>query len=169
MSRYNRAMSPLIAAVLLMVVVVGIGGVVMGIVRGFVTENKDMIDSKSDAMSCSRDVGLSVVDIDGTPQVCIGADYGYVIIENTGAIDIDDFQMVVMGTAGFYRNGSLNATMSFSPGETSEFNGSFNAASVGTVQQIKFIPKLKKSGSADYHYCTDVAYKYEGLIDCADL
>ena len=162
----KRAVSPLIATVLLLVVTVGIGAVVTGIVRGFVTENKATMESRAELVSCSTNVVIEILKIDLVPQVCNGSNYVDIILENTGAADIDDFQMVVLGDAGIYTNDSISINNPFTKGESQEFNGTFIASQVGGIEQVKFVPKLKKSGSAGYNYCTDVAVKYEGLQSC---
>ncbi len=164
MLRSKKGLSPLIAAVLLIVVVVGIGAVVTGMIRGMVTENKATIDSKSDEMVCSRDVVIGVLNVNSNPQICMGTDYVYAILENTGSATIDDFQLKVFGTTGIHTNESVNDTVNFAPGSSLEFNATF--ASVGAVQQVKIIPKLKKSGESGYNYCADTGITYESLEDC---
>lgn len=159
----KKAISPLIAAVLLIVVVVGIGAVVTGMIRGMVTDNKATIDTKSDEMVCSRDVVIDVLDVNSNPQMCKGTDYVYAILENTGSVTIDDFQLKVFGSTGIYTNDSVG-TGTFSTGSSLEFNATFS--SVGDVEQIKIIPKLKKTGAAGYNYCADVGITYETLEDC---
>jgi hypothetical protein len=160
----KKALSPLIAVVLLLVVAVGIGALVTGMVRNLVTDNQNTIDSKSDEMSCSRDVTVAVVEIDREPQICKGSNYIDAVLENTGATDVDDFQLSIFGDAGFYRNESIGGGDTFTQGEAQEFNGTFE--SVGTIQQVKLIPKLKKSGQSGYNFCNDVAITYEVLDDC---
>jgi len=161
----KRAVSPLIATVLLLVVTVSIGALVMGIVRGFVSDNKASMEGRAELISCSTNVVLEVLKVDGVPQVCKGTNYADIILENTGNADIDDFQMIVLGDAGVYNNDSVNAGVMVK-GATKELNASFNPGTVGNVEQVKFIPKLKKSGAAGYSYCTDVAVRYEGLESC---
>lgn len=160
----KKALSPLIASVLLIVVVVGIGAVVTGVVRGLITENKDTITSKDDEIACSRDVNIDVVKIDGVQQVCKGTGYIDVVLDNSGSAVIDDFQLVVMGDGGFARNESIGAG-AFAQGQAMELNATY-AGTVGTIQQVRFVPKLKKTGSADYIFCNDVAYKTESVPDC---
>ena len=161
----KKALSPLIAAVLLIVVVVGIGAVVTGIVRSTVSENQRTIEGKSDEMSCSRDVVIEVVKIDGEPQICKGSGYINAVLDNTGTVDIDDFQLKVFGTTGFYNNETL-ATGALSPGAAIEINGNFSQSAVGTVEQVQIVPKLRKTGATGYYFCADVAARYEGIADC---
>ncbi len=163
MLRNKKAVSPLIATVLLLVVTVGIGGVIVGIIRNYVTENRDVMDSKADELSCSRDVVLSVMLVDGVPQVCKGSNYINILLENTG-VKIDDFQFTVMGLSGFYRNESISAGSPMLNGETKEFNVMFTGITSDEIQQVKFTPKLKKKSSTGYNFCSDVAITYEEEI-----
>jgi hypothetical protein len=161
----KKALSPLIAAVLLIVVVVGIGAVVTGIVRSLVSENQETIRGKSGEMACSRDVAISVVRIDDEYQFCKGSDYINAVLENTGTTDIDDFQVIIMATSGFYNNDSLGPA-TFAVGAAGEFNATFSGITASDIQQVKIVPKLKKSGSSNYHFCADVAFKSELIPDC---
>ncbi|MBW2996937.1 hypothetical protein KY349_01200 [Candidatus Woesearchaeota archaeon] len=161
----KKALSPLIAAVLLIVVVVGIGAVVVGMTRGMVSDNQDTISQTDDRMSCSRDVVIQILKLDRDPQICKGSNYINVVIENIGTVDIEDFQLLTYGTTGVYNNESIGAG-TLSKGGALELNATYDTAQVGTLQQAKFIPKLKKSGATGYHFCSEVALKYEDINDC---
>ena len=54
LTKNKKAISPLIASVLLIVVVVGIGAVVTGIVRNYVTENKQTITEKAKPIKLNK-------------------------------------------------------------------------------------------------------------------
>ena len=163
----KKAVSPLIAAVLLIVVVVGIGSVVVGIVRNLVTENQATMSERDDMITCSRDVVIDVLQVNEDLQICKGSNYVYAIVENTGGVDIQDFQLVIFATSGMYLNDSISASNVFTKGEIQEFNGTFSGISASDIEQIKLIPKLKgTSGQQEYNVCFDVAIKYEDVVDC---
>ena len=159
----KKALSPLIAAVLLIVVVVGIGAVVAGIARNFVSENRDTVTQKQGEMSCSRDVALSVITINEDFQACIGSDYVYAILENEGS-DIDDFRLQVFHDSGIFANDSISADDVFTSGESQEFN--VTIGSLTGIVEIKFTPKLKKSGTSGYNYCSAITVKLSNLDAC---
>ncbi|MFH1064090.1 MAG: hypothetical protein V1729_03350 [Candidatus Woesearchaeota archaeon] len=167
MFKSKRALSPLIASVLLIVVVVGIGAVVTSMLRGMVQENKQTIESKSDQISCSSDVMVEVIRIDGISQICKGAGYIDVVLENAGG-EIDDFQLVVVGTTGIYTNDSIMGGKVFARGQAMELNGTFDTSVVasGNVIQAKFVPKLKKKSGGGFNYCFDVAIVATTMDDC---
>ncbi|MFC1741942.1 archaellin/type IV pilin N-terminal domain-containing protein [Nanoarchaeota archaeon] len=162
----KKGLSPLIAAVLLIVVVVSVGAIVTGLVRGLVTENQQTIASKSGEMECSRDVMVKIVEVNDELQVCKGSDYVYAIVENQGAAEIDDFQMVIMATTGFFSNDSVSPSMAFSPGAVTDLNVSFTGVSADDILQVKMVPKLKKGGTSKYFFCSDAAVKTESLLTC---
>ncbi len=160
----KRALSPLIAAVLLIVVVVGIGAVVTGIVRDLVSSNQKTISGKDDEMACSRDVDVDVIMIDGALQFC--EESGNIIVavvENKG-IGIDDFQMTVLGDAGIFKNDSVMPSETLAPGEAKELRSPYSG--VGDVEIVKFVPMLKKTGSSGHHFCSEVALTTEVLPAC---
>jgi FlaG/FlaF family flagellin (archaellin) len=164
MFRSKRAVEPLIAAVLLIVITVGIGAVVVGIVRNYIGENKAQIEGKSSEIACSRDVVLDVLEIDGVPQICNTSNYINIVMENQGT-QIDDMQLMVMGESGLYTNSSI-LTSAFTQGQTIEVNAGFNPAGLGPILQVKFVPKLKRPGSTTFNFCSDVALKFEDLKSC---
>ena len=163
--RSKRAISPLIAVVLLIVVVVGVGALVTGIVRNLVEEQKTQMRHQADMTSCSRDVVVTVITVDNEHQICMGNDYVNVVLENTGSIDIDDFQLMVFGTTGLYRNDSWGTGLAI--GDTAEVIMNFLDVARDDVEQIKIIPKLKKTGETGYYYCTETAIVYDGLDTCS--
>jgi len=162
MLRSKKALSPLIAGVLLIVVVVGIGAVVTGIVRGLITENQETIASKDNELACSTQVDVELVKIDGVPQICKGAAYVDLIVENNG-VEVQDFQLTILGSGGIFKNESVSTDNPLGTGQAREYNISFSGT--GSIEQIKFVPKLKARGSG-YNFCHEVAITYEDIPDC---
>lgn len=161
----KKAVSPLIAVVLLMVVVVGVGALIAGTVRNLVQENEDKMDSQIDQTACSRDVVVDLVRIDRDPQICLGTNFVDAVIENKGSVDIDDFQLMIFGTTGIVRNDSWN-NGTFSMGQSKQLNMTFSGISRSDIQQVKLVPKLNKVREAGYFYCLEAALTYEGVDDC---
>jgi flagellin-like protein len=160
----RKAISPLIATVILLVVTVGIGAVVTSMVRNYAQENKNTIDTKGAESACSRDVLVEIVTIDQVTQVCKGTGYIDFILENRGA-NIDDFKLMVFGATGFATNDSLN-NGTFAKGSSKEINFTYNPAGIGTIQEIKLVPKLKVPAKTSYFYCSEAALSFEGMEDC---
>ncbi|MBW2964454.1 hypothetical protein KY363_03255 [Candidatus Woesearchaeota archaeon] len=167
----RKGLSPLIAAVLLIVVVVGIGAVVTGIVRNYVTENKQTITEKASDMKCGVEVSLNVPTVNDQLLVCNGSSYVDVTLENTGSAAIDDIQLKVFGASGFAANDTAwtsNTTLgttSFASGDTQQLR-LYYAGTIGELQQIKIVPRVKVVGRSDKAYCTDAALTFSDFVGC---
>jgi len=165
MFRSKKAVEPLIATVLLLVVVVGIGAVVTGMIRNMISEQKTTIESKTEQLSCSRDIVLNVLKIDDDPQVCLGSNYVNILLENTGK-KIDDFKFIAISEDNIFNNDSISPSSPFLQGQTREFNVTFSGMTMSEVQEVRFIPKIKRVGEAGYNYCSEVAIIQGGLPQC---
>lgn len=172
----KKGLSPLIAAVLLIVVVVGIGAVVTGIVRNYVTENKQTITEKASDMKCGVEVSVNVPTVGDALRICHDETNDVVnfTLENSGSATIDALQVKFFGTAGFQSlddisgNGVLQGTWGtgFDSGATLMFNASYSAAEIGILQQVRIVPRVKVVGRSDKAYCTDAALTYTDFVTC---
>jgi len=162
----KRGLSPLIAAVLLIVVVVGIGALVAGIVREQVTSDKETIDRTSIGIDCSTQIDAEIPKIEDRVLICLGANYINLTIENTGSARIDEFQIKVFGDAGFADNDTIIES-GLEPGDLeSNYIAGFDGAAVGNVQQVMIVPKLKVPGSTQRQYCSDAQLKLADIDPC---
>lgn len=172
MRRSKKGLSPLIAAVLLIVVVVGIGAVITGIVRNYVTEGKQTITEKASDMKCGIEISINVPVVADELRICNWSDKIEVTLENSGSSDIDDIQVKVFGTAGFYANDtawteSATLTPTFETGDTVTLNAYFDDSAVGDIQQVKIVPRVKVVGRTDKAYCTDAALTFADFNSCS--
>jgi flagellin-like protein len=167
----RKGLSPLIAAVLLIVVVVGIGAVVTGIVRNYVTENRQVITEKASDMKCGIEVGVNVPTVADEIRICnnTASKYINVTLENTGSADIDDLQLKVFGTSGFSANDTvwtdLGYTTPFETGDTKELV-MYWPDDIGELQQVKIVPRVKVVGRSEKAFCTDAAVTYADIANC---
>ncbi len=167
----RKGVEPLIAAVLLIVVVVGIGAVVTGIVRNYVTENKQIITEKASDMKCGIEVALTVPTVQDQLRICHNASNQTVIftLENTGSSTIDELQVKFFGTSGFeaYDTVLANNSMSeFTVGATKQFSVVYTTGTVGTLQQVRLVPRVKVVGRSEKAFCTDAALTYTDFPTC---
>ncbi|MFC1741943.1 hypothetical protein ACFL3V_05385 [Nanoarchaeota archaeon] len=169
----KKGLSPLIAAVLLIVVVVGIGAVVTGIVRNYVTENKQTITEKASDMKCGIEVNVDIPTVADELRICHNTTNYHVkfTLENTGSATIDDLQVKFFGTGGFDANDTVvtQSTLadpdgSYDSGNTEEFTVVYDNAAVGTLQQVKIVPRVKVVGRSDKAYCTDAGLTYTEFV-----
>ncbi|MBW2972319.1 hypothetical protein KY359_04755 [Candidatus Woesearchaeota archaeon] len=175
----KRGLSPLIAAVLLIVVVVGIGAVVTGIVRNYVTENKQTITEKASDMKCGVEVAVNVPTVGDELRICNGTAAGYggsvnFTLENSGSATIDELQVKFFGTNGFDSIDEMSGAGVVAPGTwgsgmeagaTLSFNASYPTG-IGVLQQVKIIPRVKVVGRSDKAYCTDAALTFTDFVTC---
>ena len=169
--RSKKGISPLIAAVLLIVVVVGIGAVVTGIVRSYITEGKQTITEKTSDIRCGVDISINVPVVADELRICHddANDIISLTLENAGA-DIDDLQMKVFGDAGFYANDTAWTDSGnegpFKAGDTVMMNISYVDAPIGTLQEVKLVPRIKVVGRTEKAYCTDSSLTFADLASC---
>jgi len=162
----KKGLSPLIAAVLLIVVVVGIGAVVTGIVREQVTHDKQTIERSSTDIQCTTEVRIEVPTYLDDFMICLGADYVNVTMENTGALEIDDFQLKVFGDAGFAENSSFNDSVLGIGQVFSNTMAYFDNSNVGNVIDIVIIPKKKVTGQSNKIFCSEASLKFSNIETC---
>lgn len=166
MLRSKRGLSPLIAAVLLIVVVVGIGAVVTGIVRSQVTSDKQTIEKTSVDIDCSTQVEIDVPMLNDDFMICQGSGYVNFTLENSGSLLVDEIQVKVFGDAGFAENDSL-LTTGLEPGAVeSRFIAGFNTADVGNVEEVFIIPKKKVIGGTGRIYCSEAQLRFTNIVTC---
>ncbi|HII71892.1 TPA: hypothetical protein HA265_04015 [Candidatus Woesearchaeota archaeon] len=162
----KKGISPLIAAVLLVVVVVSHGAAVMSLVRNYLTEGEKDVTVGQESIKCGRDVSIGLVMVDGNYQICNGtaedADMAAlnILIENTGTIDVLDAQVRVVGKDGIFNNNSvLNTTLE--TGDTQRINMTYDPEVVGEFRQVKIVPRINLPGIAEHAYCADSGIEVE--------
>ena len=171
LARNKKAISPLIASVLLIVVVVGIGAVITGIVRNYVTEGKQTITEKSSDMKCGTEIMIEVPVVASEMKICKNqtAETITFILQNTGSAMIDDLQVKVFGTNGFDAVDTVitdTGAAGLAVGNTSSYTVSYDALSVGDILEVKLVPRIKVVGRTEKAYCTDSGLTFADLGDC---
>jgi flagellin-like protein len=157
----RKAISPIIAAVLLVVIVVGLGAALMSIARNYLSEGKQDITEKKEEIKCGKDVGMEIVIIGNNYQICNATaeetDMASlnVMLVNTGTIPILDAQVRMVGTRGIFMNNSVfNETMEM--GDTIQLNITYDPESVGEFRQVFIVPRIKLPGIQQHAFCSDV-------------
>ena len=166
MWKNKKAVSPLIAAVLLIVVVVGVGAVVTGIVRNYVTAGKQTIDSKSGDIKCGSEVGISVPTVANEIRICKDSTNGLLnfTLDNTGSTTIDELQVKFFSSSAVEANDSIKTTndeTSVASGATESFSVPIPTAIGATnIVEVHIVPRVQVVGRAENAYCVDSALKY---------
>lgn len=159
--RIKKAVSPLIAVVLLIVVVVSIGAAVMSIVRNYLTEGEKQVNIGKESMKCGRDTSIAFVIVNNNYQVCNGThpDDGNLanlnmLIENTGTTQILDVQIRAVGTNGIVQNDSVLDT-ALNTGGVAIINMTYDPEVLGGFRQVKVVPRISLPGVTEHAFCSD--------------
>jgi len=160
----KKAVSPLIATVLLVMIVVSIGAAVMLVLKGITEENMEASDETVGQLSCGSDVGLEVVQIEKSNQICLETDTLSTIVRNTGSKDIVSLKFSAIGTGGVHNNDTM---ITLSGGDARLVNFSFPAA-IGSIKQIKISVAFILMPQNKIVYCLDneISYAVDAISAC---
>ncbi len=170
MFQSRRAVSPLIATVLLIAFAVALGAVVMNWGKSYVEDTIDFAQERGNSeVRCSLDVNLRFAKIDGVTKICSGgsgaSSFIYMIIENGPTVDVSDVQLQVIGQKNIYTNISLlNETLP--KAHLKRINVSYDNTSYGTIDQIKLTPKVTVEGAKTAVLCQDSALTDDEVLPC---
>ena len=156
----KKGVSALIASVLMIVVVVGLGAIITGIVRNYVSDNRQVIEKTATDVECSTQVQITVPTYNDAFRICNATGYRInFTLENTGSMAVDDLQVKVFGTAGFK---DVNGVMpsGLAPGQVNMSLSAQYDASVGALQEVHIIPVKKQTASTNRIYCSEAALKF---------
>jgi flagellin-like protein len=159
----KRGVSPLIATVLLVMIVVSIGAAVMLVIRGLTNENLEKIQQKTAEIACGADVSVHVLAVGNYYQICenTSGSSGEIqaIFVNKGTTDISDFKITAIGDSDIYDNISYDGDIinDISEGETKKLNFVYNNATTGPLRQIKLVPIVAGAPGKETVACIDTA------------
>lgn len=179
MRRMNKkAVSPLIATVLLIAFAVALGAVVMNWGRSYVESTAAYAEEKSDLqIVCSRDINLRFNDniqnylcYNVTGDLENESDV-YFIVENAGTIDIEELQVSLIGDAGVHvvELDELNGTLDIGyvyRGNVSWTNGTDDPAGIGSIQEIKIVPSIKVKATGTPVKCAASPLRKTDIVEC---
>ncbi|MFC1753049.1 archaellin/type IV pilin N-terminal domain-containing protein [Thermoproteota archaeon] len=176
----KKAVSPLIATVLLIAFAVALGAVVMNWGRGYVEDTQDFARERSDAeVVCTTDIDLNIVSIDLTEQICYNSSDGgtnetnvSMILENVASRDINSLNIRVIGTDSkvpftpTIANGSEEAT-EIDAGEAKLISFLYDHDDYGLISQIAVTPVIKLSGKDVT--CSGNQLRLIGIRSCSEI
>lgn len=161
--RSKKGISPLIAVVLLVVIVVSLGAAVMSLVRNYLTEGEKQVTVEKESIKCGRDTSIELVMVNNNYQICnttheTDADLASLnmYFENTGTTEVLDAQVRIVGSRGIFQNDSvLNESFKLNPGGTVLVNMSYDPENVGDFRQVKIVPRISLPGMTEHAFCSD--------------
>ncbi|MFC1723307.1 archaellin/type IV pilin N-terminal domain-containing protein [Nanoarchaeota archaeon] len=169
----KKGVSPLIATVLLIAFAVALGAVVMNWGRGYVEDTANTARERSDTeVKCASDVDIAVVDIDGTPQICYNisgtTDYMEMIVENRKSTTVESLTVRMIGTSTRVpETYNLGDSSNLTANKAKFFNVSYDAGTLGDIQQVKITPTIKVAGQDVI--CAQNAEIVNNLKPCSEI
>lgn len=142
----KRAVSPLIATVLLIAFAVALGAVVMNWGSKYVDQTaRDAGQKSSTDIKCVSEPSLEIYEINKNPKLCFNNKTNVIdfVVQNTGSIKVEGIQLNILGnkTQKFVEiNSSVNI------GRFQKFNITYDKTTYGEVDSIEFQPKIKVGG-----------------------
>ena len=164
----KKAVSPLIATVLLIAFAVALGAVVMNWGRSYVEETAEKARTTSDTkVSCSMDVNMKFVVYNGKKRICYNEtdDIIKFTLENTGSKNIESIQAKVYGANSIYINDSLKNS-SMKPSYPLKSNISYDFTEYGDIQKVSLTQAIKVPGKIESVLCADNALEVEDMSVC---
>jgi len=165
----KKGVSPLIATVLLIAFAVALGAVVMNWGRTYVEETADKAKQTSDTkVSCSMDVGMKYVTINGAKQLCYNTtdDRVQFTLINSGTKKIESIQVMIIGESSIFINSSLSNS-SIEPSHPLKTNVTYVFDTFGDIQKVSITPAIKVEGKIDPILCADNSLDVDELSACS--
>ncbi|MBI2142024.1 hypothetical protein HYU15_00865 [Candidatus Woesearchaeota archaeon] len=138
----RKAVSPLIATVLLIAFAVALGAVVMNWGRSYTEQTAENVKKKSDVdVKCSLDVKMKLLELSSKPQLCLGQ----FTLLNDGTKKIEAVDVMVIGDTGIAQNTSV-PNSSVSVAGAVKVSAAYTYASVGSLKKVRLIPVVEIGG-----------------------
>ncbi|MBN2567406.1 hypothetical protein JXB02_04965 [Candidatus Woesearchaeota archaeon] len=169
----KRAVSPLIATVLLIAFAVALGAVVMNWGKSYVEEQAQHAGDKSTTeMHCQIDIDLRIKEIRGVPKICYdntttpSAPFIDVMLENRGTEDIRGIAFLVIDD---YDNIFTNESIPDSDipaGGVKKFQIEYDS-SFGGISVVEITPMISSAGSVQPVLCAKNALVEDEVYECS--
>lgn len=152
----KRGVSPLIATVLLVMIVVSIGAAVMMVIRGISEDQLDKIEVSSKEIQCGTEVDPNIIDVGQNYKYCKNETAGLlqIMMENNGKITIVDWRVTVIGNSSVYDNESVFGSIEV--GDIQTYNFSLKSSNtIGAYQKIRLQPIVQGSKGKPLVVCKE--------------
>ncbi len=159
----KRALSPLVATILLIAFAIALGVVVMSWGKSYIEEKAEFTAGPHDASACGV-AELSIIKVGGEDKVCYNSATNIIesFVENGHDVIIDDIRVRIVGTEGIQTLESvLDTPLARSASARIRFD---YPANIGDVQQIRFTPLINVKG--EFMPCSKQAAVSEDIKEC---
>ena len=145
----KKGVSPLVASVLLVGIVVVISFLVFWWYGEYVADNLEKSEVSAD-QSCLQDVGFSISNVNCLENSTATNKIVYFDLENTGSIDLNAFKASIVGNSA---NDVKSISQEVRQSVTSKLSFGCDVGLVGADLEVDIIPLIWKGGITKY--CTD--------------
>ncbi len=160
----RKAVSPLIATVLLIAFAIALGAIVMNWGKSWVEEEMQSGQEEFYASKeCDRDIQLGIKSIGNRPQLCYNHSGTSLTIDfmiyNGGPRTVEGIRVIAYGSLGESNETSSSdgiESTAISPGGILKSTATFTVdnSTFGTLAQVEFVAYLNTSGYAQAWLCT---------------
>lgn len=163
----KKGVSPIIAAVLLVVITIAIGATTMAFIRGLSDQNLASAQEKASKIKCGTDVRIEVLAVGSDYKICydINAISLNVTLKNIGSVDIKYFELTVLGdgSEGFMVNNSDTSASKFKKNTISKFNIAFtNSSGLGVPVEYILSPVIQGEPGKDI-ICSESPLEWDAI------
>ena len=93
-------------------------------------------------VSCSMDVDIEFVEVDGEQKVCVGENYVEVVVDNKG-VEVDGFIFNFNGTQDGF---GYEVYQKIDTGEMSTISVPYNVSENGELERLEAVPVVEDGG-----------------------
>ncbi len=165
----KKAVSPLIATVLLIAFAVALGAVVMNWGSDYVKQTAKSTSAKSDAdIRCSTETDLNIIELDGRPKLCYNSANKEIefILENRANTNAEGIQVTVFGAPSTITRVLFNET--FAKGDVKKLSVSYDKDVNGTIKLVRFVPLIRVRDITEPVLCTKNPYEKIGDLPACE-
>lgn len=142
----RKAVSPLIATVLLIAFAVALGAVVMNWGRGYVDDTTAFATEKSNKeIKCSMDISMKFIEFNDVKQICLDNLTNTInfTLQNSGTVGIEGLKIQAIGNGSIVDH-DLNSSFPITGIIKSYIN--YSLSGNGSLKQVRITPMIKVEG-----------------------
>jgi len=139
----KRAVSPLVATFLLILLSIGLGAAVMSWGEQYIEAKAEFVQGVQETVTSCDLVSFSVITIGGVRQLCTDKKSLKGFVDNGADANIADFHARIIGKDGVFVQESV-LDRPLPRGSAVPFT--FSTGEIGDVQQVKLTPKIAVGG-----------------------
>lgn len=157
---HKKAVSPIIAAVLLVVITIAIGATTMAFIRSLTDTNLQKATESTAKISCGSEIDLEIPLVKDEYKICYYEDGTFnVLLHNTGNVDVKGFDItLILNNGSITTNNFDNINLlqnTYYQANLTPLNTVVNATV--DVAQWRVEPKIRKDAGKELMVCTDSA------------